>query len=89
MKPDSPWVLHDLRRVCSTGMNSIGIEPHIVEACLNHVSGSRSGVAGTYNRYQYLPEKTAALARWADHIAALVEGRSAKVVRLPRKAAIA
>jgi integrase len=89
VQPDAPWVLHDLRRVCSTGMNSIGIEPHIVEACLNHVSGSKGNVAGIYNKAGYLPEKTAALARWADHVADLVAGRSAKVLRLPRKAAIA
>jgi integrase len=85
MRPDAPFVVHDLRRTCSTGMNSIGIEPHIVEACLNHVSGSKSGVAGVYNQYQYLPEKTAALGRWADHISALIEGRTAKVVPMKRK----
>lgn len=75
MKPDKPWRLHDLRRSASTGMNSIGIEPHVVEACLNHVSGHKAKVAGTYNQYAYLPEKTAALARWSDHVIALVEGR--------------
>jgi hypothetical protein len=46
-------------------------------------------VAGTYNQWHYLPEKTAALQRWADHVAGLVEGRTAKVVplKVPRKAA--
>jgi integrase len=45
------WTLHDLRRTFSTWANERGIEPHIVEACLNHVSGAaRRGVAGTYNR---------------------------------------
>ena len=41
----SPWRLHDLRRSCSTGMASIGIAPHIIEAALNHVSGAKGGAA--------------------------------------------
>ena len=35
-----PWRLHDLRRTFSTNLNKIGIQPHVVEACLNHVTGS-------------------------------------------------
>jgi integrase len=86
MNPDTPFVLHDLRRTVSTGMNELGIEPHIVEAVLNHQSGHKSGVAGTYNKAAYVKEKTAALARWADHvIGGLVEGRAAKVVPLRQR----
>ena len=41
------WRIHDLRRVTSTGMNDIGVFPHIVEAVLSHVSGAaKAGVAG-------------------------------------------
>lgn len=80
MQANKPWVIHDLRRSFSTGCNELGIEPHIVEACLNHVSGHKSGVAGTYNRAAYAREKTAALLRWSDHVAGLIEGRAAKVV---------
>jgi integrase len=72
-----PWRLHDLRRTAATGMAEIGIPPHIVEAALNHVSGAKGGVAGIYNRAAYTQEKRVALERWADHVAALVEGRSA------------
>ena len=36
----APWTLHDLRRTASTRMHELGVEPHIVEACLNHVSGT-------------------------------------------------
>lgn len=77
------WRLHDLRRTAATGMADIGIEPHIIEAVLNHVSGTMAGVAGTYNRAKYLPEKKAALERWANHVESLVSGRPAdKVVSL-------
>src|SRR5437016_6602174 len=39
------------------------IAPHIVEAVLNHISGAKKGVAGVYNRAQYLEEKRAAAQR--------------------------
>jgi hypothetical protein len=39
---------------------------------LNHVSGAKAGVAGTYNRAAYAPEKRAALERWAERIERLV-----------------
>jgi len=66
------WVHHDLRRSVATGMAELGIQPHIIEAVLNHVSGHKGGIAGIYNRAQYGPEKAQALARWDKHIAELV-----------------
>jgi integrase len=82
-----PWRLHDLRRTCATGMAELGIAPHIVEAALNHVSGARAGVAGTYNRAAYLDERRAALERWSQHIAGLVSGKPANVTQLADKKA--
>jgi len=64
----------------------LGIEPHIVEAILNHVSGSRSGVAGTYNRSTYEGPKRVALDLWAEHLTAIVEGRTSNVTPLRREA---
>jgi integrase len=78
------FILHDLRRTCATGMASIGIAPHIIEACLNHISGAKAGVAGTYNVEQYAKEKKAALQRWADHVEGLVSGKGEdNVIRMP------
>ena len=71
-----PWRLHDLRRSVATGMGDIGIEPHVIEAVLNHYSGHRRGVAGIYNRSGYEKAVRLALARWADHVMALVKGRA-------------
>jgi integrase len=65
----------------------LGIQPHIVEAVLNHVSGARAGVAGTYNRSTYAHEKKAALDLWADRLLAIVEGRASNVTPLRREAA--
>jgi integrase len=78
----APWRLHDLRRTVATGMADIGIEPHIIEACLNHHGGHRRGVAGVYNRSPYEQAVKIAFARWADHVLALVEGREGKIVTL-------
>jgi hypothetical protein len=63
-------------------MADIGVEPHIIEAALNHYSGHRRGVAGTYNRSSYEKQVTSALLRWSDHVLALVEGRASNVVTL-------
>ncbi len=67
-----PWRLHDLRRTAATRMADLGVQPHVVEAVLNHVSGHRAGVAGIYNRASYGPEKRAALTLWAGHVKGLV-----------------
>ena len=65
------WRLHDLRHTVSTVMHGdLAVPPHIVEAVLNHSGGHRAGVAGVYNRASYASEKAAALARWADYLAA-------------------
>jgi integrase len=80
------WTLHDLRRTCATGMAEIGIEPHIVEAALNHVSGHKGGVAGVYNRAKYIEPMRVALQRWADHVAGILDGRPASNVTPLRRA---
>ena len=72
----TPWRVHDIRRSVATGMADIGIEPHVIEEILNHRSGHRRGVAGVYNRSPYEKAVRLALARWADHVLALVEGRA-------------
>jgi integrase len=71
-----PWRLHDIRRTVATRMADLGVQPHIVEAVLNHVSGHKAGVAGVYNRAAYADEKTAALELWAKHVDRLVSGKS-------------
>jgi integrase len=65
--------LHDIRRTVATMMgDKIGVLPHVIEAVLNHYSGHRAGVAGTYNRAKYLDDMRAALCAWADYVSRLV-----------------
>jgi integrase len=70
--PLKQWTLHDLRRTCVTGMIGLGIQPHVVEAVVNHVGGHRAGVAGIYNRASYNAEKREALDKWVAHVLAVV-----------------
>jgi len=67
------WNLHDLRRTVATGMARLGVLPHVVEAVLNHVSGSKAGVAGIYNLWTYEHEKREALELWSRHVRKLSE----------------
>ena len=56
-------------------MASLGVAPHVVEKILNHTAGTFSGVAGIYNRFQYLPEMREALGKWEDHLSSLIATR--------------
>jgi integrase len=78
------WTVHDLRRSVATGMAELGVQPHIVEAVLNHVGGHKGGIAGVYNRAAYDREKREALTLWAEHVLATIEGRKAVVVPMKR-----
>ncbi|CAK0750282.1 Site-specific recombinase XerD [Azospirillaceae bacterium] len=83
------WRLHDLRRTLATGLQRLGVRLEVTEAVLNHVSGSRAGIVGVYQRHSYEPEKRAALTAWGEHVMALINGRAAagNVVVIGRKKA--
>lgn len=74
------WTFHDLRRTAASGMAGMGIAPYVVEAVLNHKSGTIKGVAAVYNRYSYATEKRAALDAWARRLEAIVSGLGASNV---------
>ena len=54
-------------------MAELGVQPHVIEAVLNHVSGHKAGVAGIYNRALYMAEKRQALLLWSEHVKSLVD----------------
>lgn len=70
----SDWRLHDLRRTMATGMQRLGIRLEVTEAALNHVSGTRGGIVGVYQRYDWAAEKREAFDAWADEVARIVKG---------------
>jgi integrase len=78
----SEWTLHDLRRTVASGLQRLGVRLEVTEAVLNHRSGSTAGIVGVYQRHDYAVEKRDALARWADHVDAIVSGQKMNVVAL-------
>lgn len=79
----APWRIHDIRRSVVTHMSEeLGIQPWIIESIVNHVSGYKGGIRGVYDKSTYEAEKTTALNRWAEHVAAVVKGRDSNVTPL-------
>ena len=65
------WTLHDLRRTFSTRLHDAGVEPLVIEALLAH---KQQGVAAVYNRSSFWNAKRAALEKWHDLLAEIVDG---------------
>ena len=66
-------------------MNEMEIAPHVVEAIVNHVSGeAKRGVAGVYNKAQYMKARENALNAWSDKLEQLAGGvvSDGKVIKL-------
>jgi integrase len=68
------WVFHDLRRTVATNLQKLGVRLEVTEAVLGHVSGSRGGIVGIYQRHKFADEKRAALEAWARKLDAIVTG---------------
>jgi integrase len=56
---------HDLRRTCRTGLAKLGVADTVAERVLNHAV---LGMAGVYNKHDYLDEMRLALDKWAAHL---------------------
>lgn len=79
------WRIHDLRRTVATGLQRLGVRLEVTESVLNHVSGSRSGIVGVYQRHDWKVEKRTALDGWAAHLMAAVEGANAEPKVVPMR----
>jgi integrase len=74
------WRWHDIRRTVATGLQRLGVALTVTEAVLNHVSGTRGGIVGLYQRHDYDEEKRKALDGWAAYLAALLAGEEDRKV---------
>lgn len=73
---DSPsWTWHDIRRTFATGLQRLDVRLEVTEAILNHISGSRAGIVGLYQRHDWAQEKRDALMTWAGHVLRMVEDK--------------
>jgi integrase len=87
MMAPAPWTIHDIRRSVATNLQKLGVRLEVTEAILGHVSGSRAGIVGVYQRHDYATEKRAALDAWARRLDAIVTGGSVgNVVAMAAKA---
>ena len=85
VRPPERWTFHDLRRTLATNLQRLGVRLEVTEAVLNHVSGSRAGIVGIYQRHDWAAEKRAALEAWARKLNEIVTGEApANVVELAR-----
>lgn len=67
-----PWTFHDLRRTYAKGMQRLGVAIPVTESLLNHVSGSRAGIVGVYQRHEYAEEKIQASKLWSEHLMGII-----------------
>lgn len=74
------WSPHDLRRTMASRMGDIGIQPHVIERCLNHI---QPGIMGVYQRQEYLPERKAAFEAWGRHLARVNRPTSRPIKNTP------
>lgn len=70
----TPWRIHDLRRTVASNLARLGQPIHIVEAILNHRSGTISGVAAVYIRHEFAEGKRRALSVWEQHLKCVCDG---------------
>ncbi|ECO2438228.1 site-specific integrase [Salmonella enterica] len=68
---EQKWRNHDIRRTVATWLNDAGVNTWVVEHLLGHAV---AGVAGIYNRAQYLDEKEKALDMWLEWLLSLSGG---------------
>ncbi len=68
-----PWTLHDLRRTYATTMQRLGVRLEVTEALLNHVSGTRGGIVGVYQKHTYAEEMREAVALYEAHLLTILK----------------
>jgi len=72
------WRIHDIRRTFRTKMAQLGVSKDVGEALLGH-GGHRTELEETYDLYDRWPEKRQALAKWEDHLRAIIDGTAEKI----------
>jgi integrase len=78
--PLPDWRIHDLRRMSATNLQRLGFSLQVIEAVLGHISGSRAGIAGIYQRHDFNEEKRVALDAWARHVETIAGRRPSATV---------
>jgi integrase len=81
--PVAPFSFHDLRRSFASGLAKLGVDLHVIERCLNHVSGSFGGIVAVYQKHKFEDAMRRAVDAWGAHVERLASGaKAANVVEL-------
>ncbi len=81
-----PWRFHDLRRTARTAFARAGVPPEVARAIVNHKA---KGMDAIYDRFEYLPQRRAALTNWANELDSIIAGTSRQnVVQLRAAGAV-
>jgi len=86
LEPMTGWRVHDLRRTGVTMLAELGFDSIVVDKILAHQPAKLRGVAGIYQRHEFLRERAAALDAWAVHV---LGARGDNIVRLSPAASTA
>ena len=65
-----PFTPHDLRRTFASGLGDLGVAPHVIRQCINHVE---PGSLSVYLRSEFAPERIEATERWAAELKRLIQ----------------
>lgn len=77
----APFQMRDLRRTVETQMQKLRIDKEVRAHTLSHGRTKSDVQARSYERYDFLPEKRAALEKWAEHLQTIIDpNRKAKVI---------
>ena len=68
----SGYTHHDLRRTYATNLQRLGTRLEVIETLLNHVSGTKAGIVGTYQRHDYQQEMKNAVDIYEQFLLALL-----------------
>jgi integrase len=68
-RADFTW--HDLRRTMRSGLSRLGVEEQTAEMAIGHMP---QGIVRVYDMHERLPERRAALEKWAGFVVGLATG---------------
>jgi integrase len=70
-----PFRVHDIRRTVASLMgDDLDVDQGVIERCLGHLTGTQSGLMGTYQRQQYREKRKQAMTSWGAFIEQLASG---------------
>jgi integrase len=76
----TPFVIHDIRRSVATGLAKLGVDLHVIERCLNHVSGTFGGIVSVYQKHKFEDGMRRAFDAWGAHVERIATGAEAENV---------